>query len=219
MALQLGQKSIKTVWVIDDDPDVRATYEYSLEDLQLVAVNQSDPLPDLATLLTSIKADAAICDHHLTPHNYSTFNGARLVAQWYDVKFPAILCTKVEGALDEIRPFRRRIPVLLKEPGLNPDVLRLGFERCVAELTGQFSPTRRGWRTLVRVIDVDLVSTTQTVYVVVPSWDSKREIRLQLSELPDHVQKVAEASKRLHAVVNTGAESHEDLYFDDWEDS
>lgn len=218
-SLQIGTKSIEKVWLIDDDPAVRATYEDSVEDLQLKAVNQPGPLPDLDTFTKSFAADAAICDHHLAPHKYAPFNGATLVAKWYDLRFPAILCTKVENAMDEIRPYRRRIPVLLKELGLNPDSIKLGFEKCIGEFNGQFSSTRRGWRTLVRVVDVDRIPTNKTVYVVVSAWDSNREIRLQLQELPKDIQELVTPSTRLHAVVNIGAESHEDLYFDNWEAS
>jgi hypothetical protein len=217
-SLQLGTKKIDSVWLIDDDPQVRATYGYPVEDLKLKAVNQDGPLGDLDTFTKTFSADAAICDHHLTPNNYARFKGAELVARWYDMQYPAILCTKVENALDEIRPYLRRIPVLFKETGeLNPDSVRFGFEKCIAEFNGKFSQTRREWRALVRIVDLDMVSTNRTVYVVIPAWDSKREIRLQFSELPKNIQEVVAASKRFHAFVNIGAESHEDLYFEKWE--
>ncbi len=219
MTLQIGTKSIERVWLIDDEAAVRATYEDSVEDLKVIAVNESGPLPELDIFARSFKADAAICDHHLRPHNYAHFDGATLVAKWYELQFPAILCTKVEGAIDEIRPHRRGIPVLLKEPGLNPEVIRAGFEKCIAEFRGQFSSTRRPWRTLVRVVDVDKITTTRTVFVVIPAWDSTREIRLLLKELPDEIQGVVNSSTRLHAMVNIGAENYEDLYFENWETS
>ena len=216
--LQLGAMSINTVWLIDDDPKVRNTYEFPVEDLQLKAVSESGPLLDLDTFINRRAADAAICDHHLTPRNYAHFKGAELVARWYKMRFPAILCTRVENAIDEIRPFRRHIPVLFKQPDeLNPDSLRMGFEKCIAEFNGTFSPTRRGWRTLVRVVDVDAVSTNQVVFVVIPAWNKDREVRLQIAELPKKIQALLDPSKRFHAVVNIGAENHEDLFFEDWE--
>src|SRR5258706_6350353 len=122
MTLQLSRMSIEKVWLIDDDPAVRAAYVDSVEDLQVTAVNQAGPLPDLDTFAHSLGADAAICDHHLRPQNYARFDGATLVSKWYDLKFPAILCTKVENAVDEIRPHRRGITVRLHHAALNPDV-------------------------------------------------------------------------------------------------
>jgi len=53
---------------------------------------------------------------------YATFNGAELVASLYDRKLPAILCTRFEFAdLDEIRPYRQRIPALLRPDELDVD--------------------------------------------------------------------------------------------------
>ena len=220
MSLHLHGRTIDSVFLIDDDPEVRRSYEYQVEDLGIKPVAVDGPIEDLESLVGSEEADAAICDHHLTPNGYSPVNGVHIVARWYDLKFPSILCTKVDNTIDQIRPFRRQVPVLLEDISeLTPDALVKGLETCIGEFEGHFSTTRRGWRTLVRVVDVDTVSTVKVLYVVVPAWDSRRELRLLFDKLPDTVRDVVPRQERLHAVVNIGAENSNDLYFDEWEPS
>ena len=206
--------------MIDDDPEVRRTYEYQVEDLGIKTVGVDGPIEDLDSLMGWNEADAAICDHRLTPNGCSTVNGVHIVARWYELKFPSILCTKVDNTIDQIRPHRRQVPVLFEDVSeLTPDALVKGLETCIGEFEGHFSTTRRGWRTLVRVVDVDAVSAVRALYVVVPAWDSKRELRLVFDGLPDTIREVVLKQERLHAVVNIGAENSNDLYFDEWEPS
>ena len=220
MSLQLRGRTIDSVYLIDDDPEVRQTYGYPVEDLGLRTVGVDGPIEDLESLMGRNDADAAVCDHHLTPNGYSTVNGVHIVARWYDQTFPSILCTKVDNTIDQIRPLRRHVPVLFEDVSeLTPDALVKGLETCIGEFEGHFSASRRGWRTLVRVVDVDVVSVVRALYVVVPAWDSKRELRLLFDGLPDTIREVASRQERLHAVVNIGAEHSNDLYFDEWEPS
>ena len=218
MSLQIAGNTLNKVCLVDDDPSVRRTYEFPIEELDVEPVAAEGPLGELDVFIRSVEADAAVCDHHLTPNAYSTFNGAALVARWYDMQFPAILCTNVENAIDQIRPHRRRIPVLIQGE-LSPDAVRHGFEVCFAEFAGHFSQARRGWRTLVRVVDVQVGEGLASVYVVVPGWDPSKKIRLLLNELPPDVQQVVGRQDRLHARINIGADSHEDLFFEHWEPS
>ena len=220
MSLQLHGRTIDSVYLIDDDPEVRSTYEYQVEDLGIKTVGVNGPIDDLDSLMGRNEAQAAICDHHLTPNGYSIVNGVYIVARWYELKFPSILCTKVDNTIDQIRPLRRQVPVLFEDVSeLTPDTLVKGLETCIGEFEGHFSTTRRGWRTLVRVVDVDTVSAVRALYVVVPAWDSRRELRLLFDELPDTIRDVVSKQERLHAVVNIGAEYSNDLYFDEWEPS
>jgi len=55
------------------------------------------------------------------------------------------------------------------------------------------------------------------LYVVVPGWSAIQKIRVQYDSIPtDLLSKMQNGLERLHAKVNIGAESDEDLYFD-WE--
>ena len=67
----------------------------------------------------------------------------------------------------------------------------------------------------MRVADVDL--DHRCFYAVVPSWDVHRKIRVDNDNVPQEILDLVEPDRRFHAVVNTGAESHYDLFFDDWE--
>ena len=83
------------------------------------------------------------------------------------------------------------------------------------ELEGSFEPSRRAWRTLVRIADVD--PDHRCVYVVVPAWNVHRKVRIDNDNLPREIQELVEPDVRLHALVNTGAKNHRELFFDDWE--
>ncbi len=110
-------------------------------------------------------------DYRLKPRNYSVLEGDQLVAECYSRNIPAVLCTAYQNAdfmLD--RSLGRRIPVLLRNTNPNPDDVEAAFKMCIAELQGQVASSRRPWRTLVRVNDVD--PDRGDFYVVIPGWMS-----------------------------------------------
>jgi len=75
------------------------------------------------------------------------------------------------------------------------------------------SPSRR---TLIYIDDYE--PECGFVYVVVPAWEPKKVIRLQQDYLPpDILQRIQAGHRYFHAKVNLSAESHEALYFVDWE--
>jgi len=217
-------ENIKRVTIIDDDPDVRQSYGFSVEDLALEPILIDGPVQEPATFLAEItsSANAAICDHHLMKvKSYSSCNGAPLVSEMYKMHFPAILCTKYEDAsIDEIRPLRRNIPVLLNPSDLEPESFEHGIRLCINEFKGEFVPVRRPWRALVRVEDVDDGKGIDSFFVVVPSWDSNQVIRLFHKDVPENIRSLIVPGKRLHAMVNLGAERYEEIYFEyeSWEE-
>lgn len=85
------------------------------------------------------------------------------------------------------------------------------------EFNDNFQPSRRKWRTLVRIASVD--PEKNLFYVVVPGWGPQQVIQLRLQDLPENIRKlvIEEQITRLHAKVNLGAEASEGLYFEDWE--
>ncbi len=218
MALEILDTSIERVAIIDDDPSVRDSYEFSVEDLKLEPIQEAGPIRDLDNFVIKAMAqsEAAICDHHLRVSNYAVFDGAELVAAFYRLNFPAVLCTRWEKArIHEIRRFRRRIPVLLNPEDLNPENIAKGFEFCLREFRSEFSPSRRPWRTLVRVADADQIKGFFDV--VVPGWDPREVIRLRTDEIPERFRRRIAPGVRLYAHVNIGAESQEELFFEYWE--
>ncbi len=218
MLQTLDGSVLKRVAVIDDEPDVRASYSDFLEDLDLDPIDEAGPLDPLNLFVEKSlqRSDAAICDYRMRVSDYAGFDGAQLVSEYYRNRFPALLCTRFEEASDEIRPYRKHIPILLSwEDLMDPDTLRWSFERVVAELLGKIPPSRRPWRTLVHVYDVD--RERGFVHIFLPGWDPHRGLRLRIKDIPEDVQPHLEDDYRLCAHVNIGAERAEDLFFDRWE--
>lgn len=216
LPLELGGRTVSSVSIFDDQEDVRQSYQETVTDSGLKPILEPGPLPDdpesVAALM--LRADAAIWDHHLRVKSYSSKNGAEWVAECTRANWPALLCTKWEGAApDEIRRYRRFIPVLLNPSDLSPDSLRTGLAICCDELAGRVRPTRRGWRTLVRVED----ASEGMVYVILPSWNANEVVALPLRDLPTDLRPLATEGRRFHTKVNLGAETQSELFFFDWE--
>ena len=223
MARTIGAATIERVSIIDDDQSAREGYEHAVEDLGLQAVPEVGPLlPTIRELVERLPngAEAVLCDYRLRIRGgYSTFDGDAIVARCYQRHFPAVLCTRfVDADIDLIRGFSRFIPALLRPEELDPDTLWHGFERCIAEFQGDFAPSRKPWRTLVRVEEVESSGSATWIYVVLPGWNRRQVIRLLSEHLPPQIRKLAQPGRRFHAKVNVGADSHEQIYFDDWED-
>jgi hypothetical protein len=219
MALDIYGVAIERVAVVDDDRRVRASYEFPIEDLSLVPVQQEGPLMDIDGFVcgASSQFQAAVCDHHLRVSNYASFDGAELVARFYQAHMPAILCTRWEQArLEDIRRYRRFIPFLVKPDDLSPATLEYGFRVCIEEFRDSFAASRRSWRTVVRVADVQ--RDRSLLDVVVPGWNPHEVVRLRMDEIPSRLQAALAPEKRLTAHVNIGAETQEELFFEKWEE-
>jgi hypothetical protein len=109
MGIALFGRSIEKIHIIDDDPQVRESYMYPVEELDLTPVLAEGPFPEIIPFIELSKqvADAAICDFQLRVRNYANFNGAETVALMYQNQFPALLCTRYEQAnIDEMRKYR-----------------------------------------------------------------------------------------------------------------
>jgi CheY-like chemotaxis protein len=206
------------VAVIDDDPEVRSSYAEQLRDLGLEPVDEPGPLVSLKESVEKglQHSHGAICDHKMKISGYADFDGARLVSEFYRRRFPALLCTRFPADIDEIRPYRKQIPILLSWDDLtDPDTIRFGFERLVAELRDEIPPSRRPWRTLVHVYDVD--RDRGFVHIFLPGWDPHKGLRLRIQDIPENLRSHLREDGWLHAHVNIGAENPEDLFFERWE--
>jgi hypothetical protein len=118
---------IQKVAVIDDDEQARFAMAEHIKDAELEPVIQKPCLNSIDELIRKLKAgaDAAICDHRLKPRNYAAFQGAEAVAALYEISFPAILITAWSTEdIDNIRPYRRKIPVLIRSSELEPRLIR-----------------------------------------------------------------------------------------------
>lgn len=199
--------------IVDDNEDSRETLSDDLEIGNFTPHELTGGYADFQSLISEISkvGEAAICDHHLIP-NYSPRSGAEISATLYSQQFPAILYTAWSTAsMDEIRPHRRQLPVLVTPEEACPDVFARGWEQCRNEFSGTFSAVRRPWRSSVLVEDVD----GKLVYVTIPGWNSKEVVRFPIRMLPPG--QCVHAGDRFFAVINKGAEDQSELYFDEFE--
>lgn len=210
---------IRSVVLIDDDPNVRQGLKYQVDFADLRPVEEAGPnLGSLDHYLKTLpNADAAISDFHLRPSGYAAFNGAELVARLQRSNFPALLCTRFDRSeIDRIRPHRRWIPVLMAADELNPESLMEGLEVCLFELAGNFRPIRRPWRSQVYFLENDTVDNS-SFFVELPGWQRNETIRVSLSHLPVGLQTLVRPGFRCYAQANLGTENADELYLSDWE--
>ena len=213
--IELQGRQVERALIVDDDPQARDAYEYLIEDMGLQPYKVPGPLNDLEIFFRSIgPKDAVLCDFHLKKRAYANWDGDRLVAECYRAKIPSVLCTTIADAPVR-RNYLRYIPGFVSTGTPEPQVLHQAWEKCALELDGSFEPKRRPWRTLVRIADVDL--DHRCVYVVVPAWSTRQKVRIENDDLPQEIQKLIEPDRRFHALVNTGAIDHRELFFDEWE--
>jgi CheY-like chemotaxis protein len=215
MSLIINNKPIRSVMVIDDQQAARDAMAFSVEDADLKPIFHEHPFKSIAECLYTVTtADAAIFDHHLKPGNYANFDGAEAVAQLYRQQFPSLLVTAwAKASIDNIRPLRQNIPILIRSGDAESQVIKSGFEQCINEFSGHYSFSRKPWRTLVRIEEVD--SEISRVYVVIPGWNPNEIVSLPLVMFPK-VKEVVPGT-RFFAKVNTGADQQEELYFTDFE--
>ena len=207
--------------LVDDNLQVMQAYAEQVTDAEL------DPIIESSTWLGTIDeylqrpklADSGLSDFNLYSSGFADFNGAELVAGWYRQGFPAILCTRYEKThIEQIRPLRRRIPVMLTPDDLNQDSIRFGLEECVNELQGNFRAHRRPWRTQIKFLEEQDAEQQRISYLVeVPAWGLTEIIRVRAVDLPLGSNATVNPGQRCHAYVNLGAETPEDMYIFDWD--
>lgn len=215
---KIAGSKIERVSIIDDDETNRHGYRLQVEDADLTPVIETGPFWTLEACVEQVKSsEAVLSDYKLSVKRFAEFNGAELVAALYDKRKPAVLCTRYESMeLEHIRPFRARIPALLRPDELHGDAFVTALEQCIGEFKDKFVQTRKAWRTAIQIEDVRAEPTATMVELSLPSWTSQ-VVRLRLDEFPQAIRPHVKEGNLLHAKVNTGAERIEELYFIDWE--
>lgn len=210
---------IKRVLVVDDDADAREALSYPIEDLGITPVMEDGPIesPEQFVEGAAQRAQAVVCDYRLkTSGAYSKFDGDELLAACFRRGIPGLLYTQYTDVVTEMdRRLRRFIPSLLKTSSPKPADILAALGRCRDELDGSVHPARSPWRTLIRVVDV--CDDGDYCHVVVPGWSYDQVIRLYLRDLPEAIRPRITKGAYLHAKVNIGAHSFDELYFDEWE--
>lgn len=208
---------IERALIVDDEPDARDAYEYAVEDMDVLPYKVADGLRDsMDAFVSTIQAgDVVLCDFHLKKRNYAPCNGDEVLARCFRAKVPGVLCTSIAEPWIR-RDCLRYIPGIVRTGNPQPADLIGALARCLRELNEEFEPDRRPWRSLVRVDDID--RERHCFYAVVPAWDVRTKIRIYNDNVPANIQALIEPDRRFHALVNIGADSARDLFFDSWEE-
>ena len=214
--ITIQDRQIERALIVDDEPRAREAYEYVVEDMGVSPYKVVDGLHDgMNRLRSEIQpGDVVLCDFHLKKRNYAPYNGDQVLANCFQANVPGVLCTTYADPWIR-RDCLRYVPGIVRTDNPQPSDLHSALERCVRELEGDFQPDRRAWRTLVRVDDID--RDQRCFYAVVPAWNVRTKVRIYSDNVPTRIRELIEPDRYFHAVVNTGAESARDLFFDDWE--
>ena len=219
MILNVKDRHVDRVAIVDDDQDARDTWS-GLVNAEFATNPLSGPFANLRTLVDTIVggANAALCDHHLKEGNYAHCSGAEAVCALYRQQFPAVLVTRYSKAdMDEIRLYRRGIPVLLASDMADPVSIAAGFDLCMGEFDEKYAPHRRPWKTLVRIEDVESGGRNPVVFAVLPGWNSSEVVKFPLTLIPEELRRYVEKGAHFFAMVNKGAEDQAELYFENFE--
>jgi hypothetical protein len=220
MAVNILNRTITSVAVIDDQPEVRKSYGYTIQNIGLEPWLQEGPLPASVSEASSVianRASAAVCDYKLSGRAYAKFKGTELAADLFHKKLPALLCTQyVPAEVFQITPFRRWIPVILSPREVNEETLVDGLRQCISEFNGNISAERRPWRNLIHFLSED-EDFPGLYFAEVPGWPVAQIIKVRTSLLPPQIQAAVRPDYRCFAQVNLGAESDIDLFLDGWE--
>ncbi|QZX82358.1 response regulator [Metapseudomonas otitidis] len=221
--LELHNRSISRILLIDDNPIIREGYEDTIEDLG-IRTEEINSIRSLDELLgfTNIN-DGYICDFHLNGTTYSPVNGDVIVSNLYNMKVPAILCSRDIETAASVRRFRHSIPCILSARELSPDSVVASFETCIQEFSGKYSKERRPWETLLRVESLDSCSDTRArVQLVIPGWDADSLVETEISgEDISFFDKIIAGLNsgeyfRCKAKVNLDACDLKEIYIKDW---
>jgi hypothetical protein len=226
MSLHLASPGteLHRVAIIDDEEDQAEVMSFRLEDagLEPIIIRAERPFTTHDHLDAAVAANnvqGIICDHRLTRHNYSFFNGASYVAHKNREGMPSLLMTQyIDIDVDvSIREFRKDIPVLLSREATSPDNLRLGFETTIEELTGRISPHRKPHRAVVRVTARKSEDGEEVLDVFVPQWNPHKAVRFPIKLIRNIDQALIQPGLRLLASVNIDARESLELYFSDFQ--
>ena len=218
MSLTINNKSIQRVMVVDNQPDSLDAIAYSIEEASLEPIVYQKPFTSIQECLSMVteKAEAAIFAHHLGPQNTVHFSGASAVAHLYQQQFPSLLVTAwAEADIDNIRPFRKSIPVVMRSSEATPEAIIEGIRQCSLEFENHYLPERRPWRTMLEIEEINQESNL--VYAIIPGWHPDEVVRFPLAMFPENLQPLVIADAYFFAKVNVGAKNQNQLYFQEFE--
>ncbi|MBL8919905.1 MAG: hypothetical protein JNJ54_13645 [Myxococcaceae bacterium] len=209
------------VSIIDDDPSTAEGTAVLIEGAghEPVFIHKLPrKVAEAATLVVG-QSDALVCDHRLQPRNLAKYYGAELVASVMQLGKPGVLLSQFIGPDNDvsIRRWRKSLPVVLARDALDVDRIAAGLDFCAAEIAGNITPERRAVRQLFRVEDTGEESRQKVADVVVPGWRATKAVRIPLDLFPKDLRKKVKRGARFFALINVGAQSDEELFFEKFE--
>lgn len=221
--MEIQGREISNIYLVDDDPEIREIYELTLEDLH-INMQEINKVTSVQELLSKTTAnDGFVCDFRLNTKRYSPIDGDIIVSSLYQKKVPAVLCSRDVDTVSSVRRLRHAIPCILNARELNSDTVKTAFEICIKEFSGNFSPLRRPWPTLIRFENIVSQATDSIrVAIVIPGWDSQTMLETDIlsndTAIFNAVQQAFASGTifRCKALVNLDAESQTDVYIKDW---
>lgn len=210
-----------TIAIVDDNAHAAETVGYAVEDAGFTPWIFPGKGGSVESAVSKIKenAQAAICDHRLSPLGFANFDGAELAARLIRVNIPAVLISQfVNQDYDvSIRRWRAKIPSLLSRDECRPETIKDAFELCRREMSGEIASGRRRHRTLVRIVDMQNEAGEQVIDAILPAWNRLRAVRFPVTLIPPQLLPILQKGEYLIAYVNLAATRPEDLYFEDFE--
>jgi hypothetical protein len=182
------------------------------------------PFRSIEELADKIEQHAvfAVFDHRLAPKNFAQFTGAATIAALYDRhRIAPLLVTTWEkqDAETTIRLHRKKVPVLLSAKDFDdPKIICECLTSCAREVWDRQIPLeRRAWRTAVQIEDRDDEARIKVVDALIPGWNPEAKVTFPLDVIEPELREFAVPGRVFFALVNTGAERDEDLFFSDFE--
>jgi hypothetical protein len=212
----------KIIAIVDDDTTQAKATEWDIEEAGykpfLLDNRDFHNVNELVSIIRE-NAQGAVCDHRLSNSGFANFYGAELVAALYELRFPSLLITQYTemDTSFSIRKWRHKIPVLLSRDEADASSIAKGIEDCTSELSGKIPSTRKSYRTIVRITNIDEESHERVVDAFVPGWNPHKAVRFPASLVPEHLMDELKPNVCLFAHVNIGAEKSDDLYFEKFE--
>ncbi|HLO88411.1 MAG TPA: hypothetical protein VK203_25870 [Nostocaceae cyanobacterium] len=219
----------RKIAIVDDDKTLAEATAWEVEaagyEPLLFVDGHFQDVNELVTCIMSKNVQGSVCDHRLSNSGLANFYGAQLVAALYDLKLPSILITQYTDidTSSSIRKWRNKIPVLLSREQADASSIAKGIENCRLELAGKRTGSRKPYRTIVRITNIDAESHEPVVDAFVPGWNPHKAVRFPASLMPKNMIDViidvlqSKPNIRLFARVNIGAENYDDLYFENFE--
>ena len=222
MSMQIGNRTIEFVHVIDDDPVVRSSYCENLEDMDFKPV-EVQSVKDVNELVASMDKSHAgvICDLQLTSGRYSKVNGDILATEFYKSSVPVILCTSYHPMTKLAAEFREHIPVVVNPEDLTKKLVEHAFTLCLREREGIFSDARKPCRTMIRIEGMEVFGEEFQLSIHIPAWRTEGVlVDVKKKDFPvfDIAREAIDDSGcfRASAEINLGAPSPVELYFRGW---